>query len=63
MNKKKSSLSSLKQIANHTSDIISEINQFKSEEKKDEKKVKIKRSKLWKFIKDKKLDLILGTLG
>jgi ABC-type multidrug transport system fused ATPase/permease subunit len=63
MNKKKSSLSSLKQISNHTSDIISEINQIKSEEKKDEKKVKIKRSKLWKFIKDKKLDLILGTLG
>ena len=63
MNIKKSSLSSLKNISKHSSDIISEINQFKSEEKKDEKKVEIKRSKLWKFIKDKKLDLILGTLG
>ena len=63
MNIKKSSLSGLKHISNHTSDINSEINQFKSEEKKDEIKVEIKRSKLWEFIKEKKVELILGTLG
>ena len=52
----------IKHISDIMSDIISETKEFKSEEKKDEK-VEIKRSKLWKFIKDKKLDLILGTLG
>ena len=63
MNKKKFSiLNDNKKLSSHYSDISSESMKLEFEGKKEED-VEIERGRLCEFLKDQKLDLLLGTLG